>query len=144
MGVEDVIREAFNDAKGYKAECPSNVDMAKLKYEFLAHYNEANGTPLRSRMFANIHAASKMAALWPSLANWTLTSSVVRRALDRFVGIDSRRKLPAFAGQTFESWFANRNGSAPNGHSAPTGKVAVAYVDAFGRLGPKSKPIAVK
>ena len=38
------------ECKGCKAECPSNVDMAKLKYEFLAHYNEANGTPLRSRI----------------------------------------------------------------------------------------------
>ena len=37
------------ECKGCKAECPSNVDMAKLKYEFLAHYNEANGTPLRSQ-----------------------------------------------------------------------------------------------
>jgi Fe-S oxidoreductase len=104
--------------------------MAKLKYEFLAHYNEANGTPLRSRMFANIHSASRMASLWPALANWTLTSSVVRRALDRFVGIDSRRKLPLFAGQTFEKWFASRNGSTANGHSAPVGKV-VLFHDTF-------------
>jgi FAD/FMN-containing dehydrogenase/Fe-S oxidoreductase len=96
------------ECKGCKAECPSNVDMAKLKYEFLAHYNEANGTPLRSRMFANIHAASKIASRFPSIANWTLTNSVVRRALDRFVGIDARRKLPAFADNTFESWFASR------------------------------------
>src|SRR5262245_21461652 len=50
------------ECKGCKAECPSNVDMAKLKYEFLAHYNEANGTPLRARMFAMIHSASKLAS----------------------------------------------------------------------------------
>src|SRR5215470_13772073 len=96
------------ECKGCKAECPSNVDMAKLKYEFLAHYNEANGTPLRSRMFANIHAASRVASIWPSLANWTLTNPVIRRALERFVGIDARRKLPPFADKTFESWFASR------------------------------------
>ncbi len=96
------------ECKGCKAECPSNVDMAKLKYEFLAHYNEENGTPLRSRMFAKIHAMSKAASIWPSMANWTLTNSVIRRALDRFVGIDARRKLPPFADHTFESWFANR------------------------------------
>src|SRR5206468_635191 len=112
------------ECKGCKAECPSNVDMAKLKYEFLAHYNEANGTPLRSRMFAKIHSASKVAALWPSLANWTLTNAVFRRALDRFVGIDSRRKLPLFASQTFETWFAKRNGaSAGNSLASGVGKV---------------------
>jgi len=105
--------------------------MAKLKYEFLAHYNEANGTPLRSRMFANIHAASKMAAVWPSLANWTLTNPLVRRVLDRFVGIDSRRKLPLFASQTFESWFAKRGTPAiQNGNSSPVGKV-VLFHDTF-------------
>ena len=99
------------ECKGCKAECPSNVDMAKLKYEFLAHYNEENGTPLRSRMFAKIHAMSKAAAIWPSMANWTLKNSMIRRALDRFVGIDARRKLPPFADQTFESWFAKRKNS---------------------------------
>jgi FAD/FMN-containing dehydrogenase/Fe-S oxidoreductase len=119
------------ECKGCKAECPSNVDMAKLKYEFLAHYNEANGTPLRSRMFANIHAASKVASMWPSLANWTLTNPAFRRALDRFVGIDSRRKLPVFASQTFETWFAERNGaSARNGLASSVGKV-VLFHDTF-------------
>src|SRR5206468_5919595 len=112
------------ECKGCKAECPSNVDLAKLKYEFLAHYNETHGTPLRARMFANIHAASKVASLWPSLANWTLTNAVFRRALDRFVGIDSRRKLPLFASQTFETWFAKRNGaSAGNSLASGVGKV---------------------
>src|SRR5438128_4967489 len=85
------------ECKGCKAECPSNVDMAKLKYEFLAHYNEANGTPLRSRMFANIHAASKLASMLPGLANWTLTNPLIRRVLDRYVGIDARSKLRLFA-----------------------------------------------
>src|SRR5919109_2072272 len=42
------------ECKGCKGECPINVDMAKLKYEFLAHYHEAHGTPLRARLFANI------------------------------------------------------------------------------------------
>ena len=55
------------ECKGCKAECPSNVDMAKLKYEFLAHYNEANGTPLRSRIFAGIHSLSRMASNWPAV-----------------------------------------------------------------------------
>lgn len=119
------------ECKGCKAECPSNVDMAKLKYEFLAHYNEANGTPLRSKMFAHIHAASKVASLWPSLANRVLSSTMVRRALDSFVGIDARRKLPAFAPETFESWFARRPktnaGAGTNGH---IGKV-VLFHDTF-------------
>jgi FAD/FMN-containing dehydrogenase/Fe-S oxidoreductase len=120
------------ECKGCKAECPSNVDMAKLKYEFLAHYNNTNGTPLRSRMFANIHAASKVAAVWPSVANWTLTNPMVRRALDRFVGIDSRRKLPLFAAQTFESWFSKRTpAQSGNGHATPRAGKVVLFHDTF-------------
>src|SRR5262249_31462723 len=50
------------ECKGCKAECPSNVDMAKLKYEFLAHYNERNGAPLRSLIFARIHTLTRLAS----------------------------------------------------------------------------------
>jgi len=96
------------ECKGCKAECPSNVDMAKLKYEFLAHYNEANGASLRSRLFANIHRMNGFASVWPSLANATLKAPFIRRALERYIGIDSRRTLPPIASQTFESWFRNR------------------------------------
>ncbi len=69
------------ECKGCKAECPSNVDMAKLKYEFLAHYNEANGTPLRSQIFARIHSLSKMASVWPSLANSMMARPVGAKSI---------------------------------------------------------------
>jgi Fe-S oxidoreductase len=101
--------------------------MAKLKYEFLAHYNEANGTPLRAQIFAHIHALSRGASLFPSVANWTARNPAVRRVLDRFLGIDSRRKLPLFAPETFESWFNGRqNGTGNHG----SGKV-VLFHDTF-------------
>src|SRR5262245_36920782 len=116
------------ECKGCKAECPSNVDLAKLKYEFLAHYNEANGTSLRSKMFAHIHKLSRLASLWPSMANFTMNNALVKSALDRFAGIDSRRKLPVFANQTFESWFNSRKFEVRN--SAISGKV-VLFHDTF-------------
>ena len=58
------------ECKGCKAECPSNVDMAKLKYEFLHHYYEANGLPLRNRLFARIAEVSRMQARTPRMSNW--------------------------------------------------------------------------
>lgn len=120
------------ECKGCKAECPSNVDLAKLKYEFLAHYNEANGTPLRSRMFAHIHKLSRMASVWPSMANWTMTNSFLRGVLERFAGIDSRRKLPVFADETFETWFNRRSPKSEvrNPKSEIPGKV-VLFHDTF-------------
>ena len=116
------------ECKGCKAECPSNVDLAKLKYEFLAHYNEANGASLRSRMFANIHTLSRLASLAPSIANWSLTQPLLRGFLDRFAGVDRRRKLPRFADQTFEAWFRRR--PRPAGPANPTGRV-VLFHDTF-------------
>jgi len=115
------------ECKGCKAECPSNVDMAKLKYEFLAHYNEENGTPIRSRIFARIHALSRMASKWPSLANAMMRSSLMRQTLDRYVGIDARRKFPPIAGETLESWFRARPRVE---RDAPAGKV-VLFHDTF-------------
>jgi Fe-S oxidoreductase len=104
--------------------------MAKLKYEFLAHYNDANGASLRARMFANIHALSRIASVWPSLANWSLTQPAVRRFLDRFAGVDERRKLPKFARQTFDSWFQLHKAEAANEKPATAGKV-VLFHDTF-------------
>src|SRR4029079_14987625 len=69
------------ECKGCRAECPSNVDMAKLKYEFLAHYNESNAALLRARLFAQIHALSKAASIAPTLANWSLGNATIRGLL---------------------------------------------------------------
>jgi Fe-S oxidoreductase len=53
--------------KACKSECPSNVDVAKLKAEFLQQYYDANGVPFRSKLIANFTSAAKLASLFPSL-----------------------------------------------------------------------------
>ena len=98
------------ECKGCKAECPSNVDMAKLKYEFLDRYHKANGYPLRNRLFGSIAALGKAGSFMAPVSNWLLESEGGRDLLDRYAGIDRRRKLPSFASQTFEQWFRARNG----------------------------------
>ena len=50
------------ECKGCKAECPANVDMAKLKYEFLYHYYQANGLPLRNRVFGRVARMNRLAS----------------------------------------------------------------------------------
>ena len=96
------------ECKACKAECPSNVDIAKLKYEVLAQHNETNGTPLRSLLFAHVHRLSQAASLWSGAANWAIGNSQVRILMEQWLGIDRRRKLPDFASETFEGWFKNR------------------------------------
>ncbi len=135
------------ECKGCKAECPSNVDMAKLKYEFLAHYYAAHGTPLRARLFGHIAALSRLGCALAPLSNWLLGSAPARFALEKLVGVDRRRRLPPFARPTFEAWFARRNGAARKGEREPVvlfndtfmtynepgiGRAAVAVLEAAG------------
>src|SRR2546427_3218874 len=114
------------ECKGCKAECPANVDMAKLKYEFLHHYYEANGLPLRNRLFGRIARMNRLGSRMPALVNWVSGLAPSRWALEKLAGIDRRRPLPSLAAQTFTDWFARRVPPA----AAPRGEV-VLFNDTF-------------
>ena len=105
------------ECKGCKAECPSNVDVAKLKYEFLDRYHRANGYPLRHRIFANISTLSRLGSFFAPLSNWSLSSPAFKAMLEQIAGIDSRRDLPPFASQTFTQWFRARRPRIPGGRA---------------------------
>ena len=93
------------ECKACKAECPSNVDMAKLKYEFLDHYHRANGLPLRNRIFGEVANLSRFGSAFAPVSNWLAGSSLNRRLMELIAGIDRRRPLPQFASTTFRDWF---------------------------------------
>ncbi len=101
------------ECKACKSECPSSVDMAKIKFEFLAQYYHQHALPLRTRMFGDIAKVSRMASgsLAP-MANGILQSMPVRFLLDRVVGITMERKMPSFARTPFTKWIKHhhRNG----------------------------------
>ncbi len=105
------------ECKACKAECPANVDMAKLKYEFLHHYYQANGLPLRNRFFGNIADLSRLGSRFAPVSNLIVSSRTVRRMMDRLLGIDIRRPLPKFASETLTDWFKarQRRGQANRG-----------------------------
>ena len=115
------------ECKGCKAECPSNVDMAKLKYEFLAHYHARHGTPLRARLFGNIERLNRLGCAFAPLSNWVANSGPARWFFDRVLGLHERRQLPPFASQTFDRWFASRNGRRP----APSQGPVVLFNDCY-------------
>jgi Fe-S oxidoreductase len=100
--------------------------MAKMKYEFLYHYYQANGLPLRNRLFGRIADLNAVGARVPALANRLANLPLNRWLLEKVAGIDRRRPLPAFAAQTFEAWFRRRTPPA----SSPRGEV-VLFHDTF-------------
>lgn len=100
--------------KGCKAECPSSVDMSKIKTEFLAHYYDEHGTPLRARLFGNIARLSRLSSGWQApLANMMVSNGFVRLAMEKMFGISRHRTLPPFARQPFTAWFKQRNPVTP-------------------------------
>ena len=114
--------------KGCKAECPSNVDMAKLKYEFMDMFKKVHGHTLRDRIFGDIATLSRWGSFFAPVSNWILGSDWARELLESQAGIDKRRTLPAFAGQTFRQWFRARGGSPA---SAAVHRQVVLFPDTF-------------
>jgi FAD/FMN-containing dehydrogenase/Fe-S oxidoreductase len=96
------------ECKACKAECPSSVDMAKIKFEFLANYYETKPVPFQVRFFANIALFNRLGSMMAPLANWSLKNKLFRWVLEKAAGIDSRRSLPEFAAIPFTRWFNNR------------------------------------
>jgi Fe-S oxidoreductase len=91
--------------KACQAECPSAVDMARLKTEFLARYYETHGVPWRAHLFGHIATLNKLGSgPMSGLAAAILSQPVVKRAL----GIASQRSLPVPARVSFESWWKRR------------------------------------
>jgi Fe-S oxidoreductase len=64
--------------KACKAECPSLVDMARIKTEFTAQYSDQHGVPLRSWVFGHIHRMNQLGSLMPGLSNIVMRSPLGR------------------------------------------------------------------
>jgi FAD/FMN-containing dehydrogenase/Fe-S oxidoreductase len=112
--------------KGCKSECPSNVDMAKLKAEFLQHYYDENGVPLRSRLIANFATLSKLGSLVPGLYNFMITNKTIGGLIKKTVGFAPNRSLPTLHHQTLAAWFAKH--PKPNSNS---GRKVYLFCDEF-------------
>jgi FAD/FMN-containing dehydrogenase/Fe-S oxidoreductase len=91
--------------KGCKSECPSNVDVAKLKAEFLQHYYDEHGVPLRSKMIANFTASSKLASIAPGIYNFMMTNSATSKLIKKAVGFAVERSMPVLHKTTLRSWY---------------------------------------
>lgn len=116
LGPDALTSEALHDVldlclecKACKSECPSNVDMAKLKSEFLHNYHKKHGVKWRERLFAfSSDMARRNAGFLAPFANATLSIPFLRRAINRLVGVAEERDLPRYAVVPFPTWFGRR------------------------------------
>jgi FAD/FMN-containing dehydrogenase/Fe-S oxidoreductase len=99
--------------KACKAECPSNVDMAKLKAEFLQSYYENRSRPLGHLLMARVDRLNRMGVRAAPLVNWLQRRRSVRWLLEKLAGIDRRRSLPRLHADHFRRWF-ERHAPAPS------------------------------
>ncbi|TRX56304.1 FAD-binding protein [Fulvivirga sp. M361] len=101
--IKEVMDLCFS-CKGCKSECPSNVDVGKLKAEFQHQYYKANGTPFRTWMVANFTKLNKLAVKIPFLYNLTFKTPLASVAKS-MVGFHPKRSMPALSKQTVVSWY---------------------------------------
>jgi FAD/FMN-containing dehydrogenase/Fe-S oxidoreductase len=108
--------------KGCKAECPSNVDVAKLKVEFLAHYYARHRPSIGTQLLAHVSILNRLGSSIAPLSNWMARLPGARPMAQWLAGIDSRRSLPTFAWQSFPKWFARH---VPHANAGRAGTVVL-------------------
>lgn len=113
--------------KGCKAECPSTVDMANLKAEFLQGYYDRHGVPLRSRMVAGFASLTRLAAHAPWAWNALFGAPLVRRTLNRLSGFHPDRTIPPLSRVTLRRWFREHR---PHPNAGRRGRVWL-FADEF-------------
>ncbi len=125
--------------KACKSECPSNVDMAKLKSEVLQKkYDEGNITLREKAINSNLNIVPKMAGWKAPFVNFVQGTSIFKYAAEKLLKIDRRRTLPSYANESLETWYKNNyksNGSKDkvalfadtyiNYHEPQLGKAAI-------------------
>ena len=119
------VFELCVSCKACASECPSNVDVATLKAEFLYQYQKANGFSFRNKIFANNAKMNKMGSLFPSFTNFVSNLSFVKKGM----GVAQQREVPLLAKQTFRKWL-EKKGNFNNNEKYRNGKV-VLFCDEF-------------
>jgi FAD/FMN-containing dehydrogenase/Fe-S oxidoreductase len=132
--------------KGCKSECPSGVDIAKMKAEFLQHYYDKNGIPFRAKLIGNFVKQMKMAMLFPAAYNFIYGNKLLRKIANRVVGFHPERSMPLLPAVTLHTWYKKRKTRTEhnvkkifffcdeftNYYDAEIGKKAILLLEALG------------
>jgi len=93
--------------KACKSECPSSVDMAKLKAEFLQQYYDSNPIPLRSKLIANIAKINKLGSYAPSIFNYINQHPIIGKLVKKNLGFAKERSIPKLHKTTLRKWHSS-------------------------------------
>ncbi len=110
-----------------KSECPSSVDMAKVKAEFLHNYYREHGVPLRSRVFASIAAFNRLGQPFAPLTNLVLQGPA--RLVMQLLGVHPERPMPLLAPEPFSAWYRKQN--TGNGNEPDHSRQLIFFHDTF-------------
>lgn len=142
LGPDAFTSDAMHDTmalcvscKGCKRDCPTGVDMAKLKVEFLAHYTARHGHTLKDRLVGHLPAYAATASRLPWLLNLRNRIPALARLGERLTGLSAQRPLPAWRRDTFWRMLPLRGGfidrATALARAARGERVAVLFVDTF-------------
>ena len=98
------IMDLCLSCKACKSECPSGVDVAKLKAEFLQHYYDLHGVPFRTRLIANIAKINQIGSMWPGLTNFFMKTGIFSIPFMMLAGFSTKRRLPLLHSVTMKKW----------------------------------------
>ncbi|MGB9965592.1 FAD-binding and (Fe-S)-binding domain-containing protein [Halobacterium hubeiense] len=125
----DEVLDLCVGCKGCAKDCPSEVDMAKLKAEVTHERHQREGASLRDKLFANVDALAKLGSATAPVSNLVSKVPGARTVMEKTVGIASERSLPAFERETLKDWFAARGGTTVS--AADADRKAVLFPDTY-------------
>lgn len=138
------LRDALGlciSCKGCKSECPANVDMARMKAEFMQGWHDKNGISLSERFFGQSARFYPLASHFSKITNWIVSKPVSKEIAYQLFNISPERDLPLFADEPFSGWFSNRknfirptsNSSSPRLRraGADAGRRVALFIDIF-------------
>jgi len=94
--------------KGCKTECPSGVDITKMKAEFLQQYYLVKGVPMRAKLIGNFSKQMKLASIAPGIYNAVLSTTWMRRNINKLLGFHPDRTMPLIGKETLRAWNKKR------------------------------------
>jgi FAD/FMN-containing dehydrogenase/Fe-S oxidoreductase len=130
---QDMVKEVLDlclSCKGCKSECPSSVDIGKMKAEFTQQYYESHGIPMRSKLIANFSKQMKLASIAPWVFNGVFGTPALRKIANKMVGFHPDRSMPTLHSHTLKNWWLKRKSVSKDTAGALEKKVYI-FCDEF-------------